>query len=482
VSRRSTTSLVWAAISTVVIVLVAAPSVPALSSLGCRAGIERSMRRMGRTGLRTIDACHAARNGGEAIETCNVLSTLGGSSWSRQTNRTDAFVRAKCAPDDVVRDNYPPCDGDGCDNIDAAVVTSTQLLIEAGANAVTDETTLAGRAASCQRAITRAQRHVTLHVLDRSQRCQARLDRAAGSMDFGPISDQCLADADAAGTRGARKIRHACRGLTGADVGSCDPLPDCVVTEAQGLGQGLATATYGQPSACGDGTEDPLEECDDGNTEPTDACTDTCHDATCGDGITWADVEECDDANDIRTDDCDACKLPVCGDGIRAGDEECDDNNTVPDDGCTDCTIDSVACGAGGMRATVVYDDPQSTLTAGGRMVLAYPPAVSLPGSGAATSVRLRVVNASSASNPVFLASDNDTNSDTVDDTVFVVFALVTPWPTGPFATITFDCTAGSPVRAPDFDCSFDDASDASTNPVDPSTIFCSVTLLEPIP
>jgi hypothetical protein len=144
--------------------------------------------------------------------------------------------------------------------------------------------------------------------------------------------------------------------------------------------------------------------------------------------------------------------------------------------------VDAVACGAGGIRATVVYDDPQSTLAAGGRMLLEYPSAVSIPGSGAASSVRLRVVNTSSASNPVFLASDNDTNSDTVDDTVFIVFALVTPWPTGPFATITFDCPADTPVRAPDFDCSFNDASDASTNPVDPAALFCAVTLLEPIP
>ena len=98
------------------------------------------------------------------------------------------------------------------------------------------------------------------------------------------------------------------------------------------------------------------------------------------------------------------------------------------------------------------------------------------------TGVRLRVTNAADVPNPVFLASDNDTNSDTVDDTVFIVFALVTPWPAGPFATITFDCPADTPVRSPDFDCSFNDASDASTNPVDPAALVCAVTLLEPIP
>jgi hypothetical protein len=49
-------------------------------------------------------------------------------------------------------------------------------------------------------------------------------------------------------------------------------------------------------------------------------------------------------------------------------------------------------------------------------------------------------------------------------------------------ATITFDCTAGTPVRAPDFGCSFNDASDAFSNAIDPTKLACSVTALEPIP
>jgi cysteine-rich repeat protein len=202
----------------------------------------------------------------------------------------------------------------------------------------------------------------------------------------------------------------------------------------------------------------------------------------CGDAITWEGVEECDDGNPFPTDDCDACRLPVCGDGVQAGAEECDDGNEIAGDGCTGCVIDSVACGAGGLRATVVYEDPTNAQAAAGRMLLAYPSAVSLPGSGAATSVRQRVVNVSGTSNPVFLPSDIDTNSDTVDDTLVLVFALPAAWPPGPMATITFDCTAGTPVRAPDFDCSFNDASDAFSNAIDPTKLVCRVTLLEPIP
>jgi cysteine-rich repeat protein len=54
----------------------------------------------------------------------------------------------------------------------------------------------------------------------------------------------------------------------------------------------------------------------DGNADPTAGCTDQCRIARCGDGIVWAGVEECDDSNDIPTDDCDACHLPICGDGV----------------------------------------------------------------------------------------------------------------------------------------------------------------------
>ena len=463
-------------------ILTLASTVPAKSSVGCRVGIAHSMRRMTHTGLGTIDKCHAKQNAGGDVGPCNELPEQGATPWGRQVNRTGSFVSFKCLPDDTaVRENYPPCQTTDCDNITSTIVPGTQVLIEAGAAAVTAETPLSGRAARCQRAITKAQRAIAFHVLERSQACQARLDRKSDGT-FGPLSEECVADAGSVATRGEAKIERACGALTGADVGSCEPLPDCVASEAQTLGQELARLTYGEPSTCGDGVQDPLEECDDGNTVTTDACTDECNTAICGDGITWEGVEECDDGNDIATDDCDACHLPVCGDGIEAGSEECDDGNDVAGDGCTACVIDAVLCGAGGLRATVVYEDPTNSQAAAGRMLLAYPPAVSLPGSGAATGVRQRVGNASGTANPIFLPSDTDTNSDGADDTLVLVFGITDPWPPGPMATITFDCTAGTPVRAPDFDCSFNDASDAFSNAIDPTKLVCSVTALEPIP
>lgn len=458
-----------------------AASASATSSTGCRAGIARSMHRMARTGLATVGECHAERNAGGAVGPCNELPEQGGSPWGRRANRAGSVVSFKCPADDEgVRRNYSPCSPTPCDNITSVLVPGSRDLIETGAAAVTDEMPLSGRAARCQRAITRAQRRVAMHVLEGSQACQHRFDEKNGA-PFGPISEECIASAGAVGKRAGAKIEHACGLLTGADVGSCDPLPDCVVAEAQTLGRELARLTYGGRSSCGNGTQDPLEECDDGNAVATDACTDECRTATCGDGIAWEGVEECDDANDVRTDACDACRLPVCGDGVHAGDEECDDGNEVADDGCTACVIDAVSCGAGGLRATVVFQDPSNTETAAGRLALAYPPAVSLPGTGAATSVRQRITNASGTSSPILLPSDADTNSDTIDDTLLLVFGTTAPWPPGPMVTISFDCTAETPVRVTEFDCSFDDASDARSTAIDPTLLVCGVMVLEPI-
>ena len=451
----------------------------AANSVGCRAGIERSMRRMAGTSMRTLDACHEQLNRGEDVS-CDVLPS-GNGDWKRQSTRTGYFVGAKCPLDDEpVRENYPPCTDD-CDNITATIVPGTAALVEANAALLLGETPVTGRAARCQEAIGKARLRITKRVLARAQACQRKIDRKSGNTKFGPIAEECIPE-DSKHADERRLMIRACRGLSSAEVGTCDPLPDCVVDTAETLGRDLATLTYGQPSACGDGTCELGEECDDHNTIPTDACTDTCQNARCGDGIVWADVEECDDGNDVPTDDCDACQLPVCGDGVKAGTEECDDDNDVPDDGCTNCVIDPVLCGTGGMRATVVYADPRGTNAAAGRMLLAYPAAVSIPGSGAATTVRQRVINVSGASNPLFLVSDVDTNSDSADDTLRIVFGGTTPWPQGPFAEVTFDCASGTPVRAPDFHCSFDDASDPFTNAVDPTLLECGVSELQPIP
>ncbi|MFK7991686.1 MAG: fibro-slime domain-containing protein [Sandaracinaceae bacterium] len=136
-----------------------------------------------------------------------------------------------------------------------------------------------------------------------------------------------------------------------------------------GLGL-LDTAPEGwrgpDPTVCGDGVVEGLEECDDGNTTTLDGCEafcriedgyacppggGACHLTTCGDGIAEG-AEECDDANleigDGCTPFCDveptcsggSCS-PVCGDDNVFPGEACDDGNTRDGDGCSStCTIE----------------------------------------------------------------------------------------------------------------------------------------------
>ncbi len=115
-------------------------------------------------------------------------------------------------------------------------------------------------------------------------------------------------------------------------------------------------------STCGNGTIEAGEVCDDGNRSNADSCPDgtggSCMPSFCGDGFVFTLAEDCDDRNRTDGDGCSrSCEVepgydcstgepslcrPVCGDGIRIGDEECDDGNTMTGDGCApDCTFPS---------------------------------------------------------------------------------------------------------------------------------------------
>ncbi|MCF7844836.1 MAG: DUF4215 domain-containing protein [Kiritimatiellales bacterium] len=96
---------------------------------------------------------------------------------------------------------------------------------------------------------------------------------------------------------------------------------------------------------CGNGEKEYIEECDDGsdNSNSEDgACREDCKRAHCGDGVTdLSKGEKCDDGNNVNTDYCsNSCKLPICGNNIKEGDEECDDGDGDNADGCSnDCKL-----------------------------------------------------------------------------------------------------------------------------------------------
>src|SRR5262249_3545779 len=219
--------------------------------------------------------------------------------------------------------------------------------------------------------------------------------------------------------RARTRLARACGGVAGPEVGSCAPLPDCVVADAVRAGETLARDFYGATPAerdllCGNGVMDLGEECDDGNEDPNDACTNTCQAARCGDGIVEIGVEQCDDGNRNNNDACsNKCTETTCGDGIVQTGEECDDGNNIPNDGCTNCMLDPVPCNADGLDARVCLGKTLQTAQdiGGVTVVVTYPAPLSIPGSGLAQSVRQRVTDLTGGVGLTQVA-DRDENGD----------------------------------------------------------------------
>jgi hypothetical protein len=118
----------------------------------------------------------------------------------------------------------------------------------------------------------------------RALACQKKLDKAATA--FGPLSSVCDAGLDpSAAARAEKAIAKACRRkvdaktftpIAGGEVGSCEPLPSCVITDAAATGTAAAGSIYKAPLICGDGTIDAGEDCDPGIDVGGDCCTAGC--------------------------------------------------------------------------------------------------------------------------------------------------------------------------------------------------------------
>ncbi|CAD8057334.1 unnamed protein product [Paramecium sonneborni] len=77
---------------------------------------------------------------------------------------------------------------------------------------------------------------------------------------------------------------------------------------------------------CGDGLKHGNEECDDNNNILDDGCY----------NCRFQCPKECLTCNELTTFPC----LNLCGDGILSGEEECDDGNSIQFDGCYQCKIE----------------------------------------------------------------------------------------------------------------------------------------------
>lgn len=202
-------------------------------------------------------------------------------------------------------------------------------------------------------------------------------------------------------------------------------------------------------------------------------------------------VGDCDGSESVTVDEIVTMVNIALGQGnievCVAGDPSGDGTVTVDEilqavnnalNGCTmggECTTATV---------TVSLDFDPLTVTdlAGVTVDLDYPvDAVSMPGSGNDASVFERVMDITGVSG-FFDVSDNDSNSDSVDDrlrsSVVVVGATISP---GGFEVAQFDCEPGATLPdAAEFICSVDAAADSFGNPLNLNGLGCSVEVMTP--
>jgi cysteine-rich repeat protein len=470
----------------------AAAADPAKAARKCRGAIASAAKQVVQAGLGALDACHARRDAGKGDVDCNA-ALPGDAGLSRAQVRGTGLVGAACPPGNPVRSNYT--DGDPAavfQELTDALKTSGHDV--QGLPQIASDRTERVSHAKCHRAIGKARSAIVKEIVKRSTACQKKLDKKAAS--FAALDTQCRVAASSAG-RGAAGIAKACSGLTGADVASCSPLPDCVVADATETAREVAADVYGA-FPCGDGIREGSEQCDDGNADDGDGCTNACTLPRCGDGAVAAGVERCDDGNRFDDDGCrNDCTLPVCGDGVVAkGVEECDDGNTDAGDGCgPDCKLESVTCDADGALASVVLVyKPEVVPGLGGVTVqLGYPPdRASLPGSGAAVAVRVTPADTSG----IYQANDCDVlphpapttphtpcaSSLTVPELEFFYVKAPDDVPPGPLFQVQFDCPAGDVLEPAELPCAVVDASDDVGNTIATDQLTCIVRLSSSAP
>jgi hypothetical protein len=275
----------------------------------CRKEIGSKFSKVVKTELGVIDGCHKSRNKGKFTGDCNDLTAadLKGKIAKAEAAAAKSLDK-KCLPGDLVLGNYALGDPDG------VFFPAAENAVEANGTALLGSPALVGDKAKvkCHAEISKAALKNIDEILKGAVKCQNALDKT-GTV-FAELAANCVATPVKAGPKGEANITKKCAGVTGADAGSCDPLPTCVTMASTATGQALATAIYGQPTAgCGNTIVDAGEQCDDGNALTTDACI-ACQFATCGDAFVHAGVELCGDApaEACANPGTDTCQVSPC--------------------------------------------------------------------------------------------------------------------------------------------------------------------------
>lgn len=240
----------------------------------CRTRIGKEAKALIGLATRQVDQCHKKRDRiclpqsmrGE----CNLVESAQvdpKGAYQKREAKALTNILGDCTPADLA--NYPgTVTGDVLDTISEELTGNSQVNLGA-------EDLLCDKAVvACHRAIAQSRTTVLKEVVNDSVKCQRELDKNASS--FGAISPGCLDSGERTSPQASNRITKNCAGVTPAEVGSCSPLPGCVIASAVATGQTLASAVYAAPTGCGDGDLDSGEQCDDGNTASNDGCNSGC--------------------------------------------------------------------------------------------------------------------------------------------------------------------------------------------------------------
>jgi len=262
----------------------------------CRGAIGKRMSSLADTGFKTADACHkVADKASTASGQCNDVTNPAfdpkgkyAAAHAKATADITPPTGKKCLSGDPVLANYsnPPASGP-----DAVVGGLVDEDVGGNSTLVQGSDDLNGDPvkAKCLETIGKQRTAIIKEILKNSTKCQAGKDKTATS--FGDIDPTCVDPGTKSNATATTKIPAACGSLTGGDVGSCSPLPQCVTDAATGVGQEIAKAIYKKvppPSVCGNGVQEGSEQCDDGANNGTsgDPCSAQCESLaeTCGPG------------------------------------------------------------------------------------------------------------------------------------------------------------------------------------------------------
>ena len=258
----------------------------------CRGTIAKRMSGLADTGFKTADTCHkAADKASTSSGPCNDVSNPAfdpKGKYAAAHAKATVDIGKKCVSGDPVLANYSNPPASGPDAVVGGVIDE-----DVGGNSTlvqgSDDLNGEGAKAKCLETVGKQRTAIIKEILKNSIKCQVGKDKTATA--FGDIDPSCVDTGAKSTATASTKIPAACGTLAGSDVGSCTPLPQCVIDAATGVGQEIAKAIYKKvppPSVCGNGVQEGDEQCDHGANNGTsgDTCSAQCESLaeTCGPG------------------------------------------------------------------------------------------------------------------------------------------------------------------------------------------------------